>query len=475
MSLTVRRALWSCWCVLLLASGTSADAQHWIGTWATAPQHWVPGHLQSFRNQTVRLIVHTSAGGPKVRIRISNTFGDQPLRIGGAHIARRAAGWDIDPNSDRALTFRGQASTTIAARSMVMSDPADLDVSPLSDLAVSLFFPETALATTSHSLGLQTNYVSTETGDSTAAATFPVGKTIASWPFLTGVDVAASPRAGAIVAFGSSTTDGDGSTKDTNQRWPDVLAQRLQKCADPDARFGVLNEGIIGNRLLRDIHSPGQTGGPFGPVLEDLGPALGESGVTRFERDVLAQPGVSYVILVLGINDILFPGSFTPATEIVTAQSVIAGNRQLIERAHKNGIRVIETTIPPFEGVRFLAPVITFYTPEKERVRQEVNAWIRSSAEFEGVIDFDEVLRDPSRPTQLLPGYDAGDHVHANDAGYVASGNAIPLALFHCATPAGSARWQQYIETSRLFSSTPAACSCGRTGRASPVRSRRAA
>src|SRR5713226_4689969 len=180
----------------------------WIGTWAAAPQHWTPGRLQSFQNQTVRLIVHASAGGSKVRIKISNTFGDLPLQVGHAQIARRTAGADIDPTSLRALTFRGEASITIPARSMVVSDPVDFDVPALSDLAVSLYFPNTALATTTHALGLLTNYVSSEAGDSTGDARFPVGKTITSWPFLTGVDVAASPDASVIVAFGSSTTDG---------------------------------------------------------------------------------------------------------------------------------------------------------------------------------------------------------------------------------------------------------------------------
>ncbi len=232
------------------------------------------------------------------------------------------------------------------------------------------------------------------------------------------------------MAFGSSTTDGDGSTKDANRRWPDVLAERLQKASGRETELGVLNQGIIGNRLLSDSHSPRQTGGPFGAALSRFGDSLGPSGLARFDRDVLAQAGVKYVIVVLGINDLLFPGSFTPLTESVSAQSLISGNRQLIALAHKKGIRVIETTIPPFENATFSQPTISFYTPEKEVVRQQVNAWIRGSADFDGVIDFDEVLRDPSHPTRLLPTYDSGDHLHANDAGYIASGNAIPLALF---------------------------------------------
>lgn len=413
------------------ASGSdSASGRHWIGTWGTAAQPEIPGEQQTFHNQTIRLIVHISAGGPRVRVRISNVFGVQPLVIGSAHVARRAAGADIQPGSDRTLTFSGRASANVPAGSMVISDPADLNVPALSDVAVSLFFPENAVATTSHVLAAQTSYASAETGDVASAAKFPVLKELDTWPFLTGVDVEASSRGAAIVAFGSSTTDGDGSTENVNRRWPDVLAERLQK--EPGkSEFGVLNEGIIGNRLLADSHSPRQTGGPFSDVLAKFGDALGQSGLTRFQRDVLDQSGVKYVILALGVNDILFPGSFTPATESVNAQEVIDGNRQLIQRAHQKEIRVILTTIPPFEGVTFRHPVIYFYTPEKEAARQEVNAWIRSSKEFDGVIDLDQALRDPNHPSRLLPAYDSGDHLHSNDAGYIASGNAIPVSLFH--------------------------------------------
>jgi lysophospholipase L1-like esterase len=249
-------------------------------------------------------------------------------------------------------------------------------------------------------------------------------KTIVSWPFLVGVDVAASSHGAAIVAFGSSTTDGDGSTKDANRRWPDVLAERLQKSADRAGELGVLNEGIIGNRLLND--SPRQANNPFGPVL-------GQSGLARFERDVLAQSGVKYVLVCLGVNDILFPAfAFTPPNESVSAGDIIAGYRQLIARAGKKGIRVIGTTIPPFEGATFSGAGLnlTLDTPERERARVAVNDWIRHSGAFDGVVDFDEVLRDPTRPTRLRPAYAVADHLHVNDAGNVAQGNAIPLALF---------------------------------------------
>jgi lysophospholipase L1-like esterase len=398
------------------------DAKQWIGTWATAAQPFLPKSLQTYRNQSLRLIVHTSTGGTKVRIKISNTYGDVPLLIGGAHIARRTTEAEIDPRSDRMLKFQAKSSTTVAAGSMVVSDPVELDVPALSDLAISLFLPQRTEAKTSHKMAKQTSYVSPETGDSTAAVKFPVAQTSQSWPFLTGVDVEAWPGSAAIVAFGSSLTDGDGTAADTNGRWPDVLAERLQKGAGGKVEIGVLNEGIIGNRLLYD--SPKGADNPFGA-------ALGEAGLARFERDVLAQAGVRYVIVGLGINDILFPAfPFTPRSEKISAEDIISGYRQLIARGHRKGVRVIGTTNPPFENSAFEGLVAAFYTSEREAVRQKVNDWIRSSGEFDGVVDLDAVLRDPSHPTQLLPGFDSGDHLHPNNAGCIAEGNAIPLALF---------------------------------------------
>jgi lysophospholipase L1-like esterase len=407
-----------------IPSGSDLDrkAKQWIGTWATAAQPFIPQSLEAYRNQSLRLIVHTSAGGKRVRIKISNTYGDRPLLIGGAHVARRTAEAEIDPRSDRMLKFQGKSSTTVPAGSMVVSDPVEMDVPGLSDLAVSLFLPQPTEARTSHSLAMQTSYVSPETGDSTAVVKFPVAKAIHSWPFLTGVDVEASPGSAAVVAFGSSLTDGDGTTADTNGRWTDVLAKRLQKSAEVKVEIGVLNEGMIGNRLLHD--SPKGADNPFGA-------GLGQAGLARFERDVLAQAGVRYVIVGLGINDILFPAfPFTPGSEKVSAEDIISGYRQLIARGHQERVRVIGTTNPPFENSAFEGLVTAFYTPERETVRQKVNDWIRGSGEFDGVVDLDAVLRDPRRPTQLLPAYDSGDHLHPNNAGCIAEGNAFPLALF---------------------------------------------
>ena len=410
-----------------LLTSSAADGPnnlHWIGTWGAAPQPFLPGRLETFRNQTLRLIVHVSTGGAKVRVGISNLYGDHPLVIGAAHIAIRTSAANIDPASDRALSFHNQPSATVPPKSAVTSDPVDLKLPALSDVAISLFFPESAEATTTHVLAQQTNYIS-ETGNSTAAAKFPVAKTTHSWPFLIGIDVAASSGGTAIVAFGSSLTDGDGSTRDANRRWPDVLAERLQKRASARAEVGVVNEGIIGNRLLRD--SPQQSAPRFGA-------ALGESGIQRFERDVLNQAGARFVIIGLGINDIAFPGSLTSPSEPLTAEMIISAYRQLIARAHDKGIRVIGTTNPPFEN-SFLelddpAHPLTFFTAEKEMVRQKVNDWIRNSGEFDAAIDFDQVVRDPAHPTRINPAYDSGDHLHPNDAGCTAEGDAVPLSLF---------------------------------------------
>jgi lysophospholipase L1-like esterase len=405
-------------CVPPGARAVDADSNEptWVGTWAAAPQPFMPGHLESFRNQSLRLIVHTSVGGTRVRIKISNLFGDRPLRLGAARVARRTVEADIDSGSDRELTFGGQRSTLVPAGSIVASDPVSLDVPALADLAVSLFLPDTTAATTSHFLALQTSYVSSDSGDTTGATRFTVAKTTDSWPFLTGVEVDASRTGFAIVAFGDSGIDGDGCTSDKNTRWPDVLAVRLQ--ASNVRNVGVLNEGMIGNRLLRD--SPQGAGGEFGA-------AFGPAGLARFERDALEQPGARYIVVRLGVNDIGFPDALSPGAERVTAENLIAGYRQLIERARARSIRVVGATITPFENAT-LAP--GYYTKEKEAVRQRVNDWIRGGGEFDVVVDLDRLVADPSHPARLLPSYDSGDHLHANDAGYAAIGSAMPLTLF---------------------------------------------
>ena len=410
--LSLAAVLW----ISIAAVGAQGSGARWIGTWATAPQPFMPGTLKTFRNQTLRLIVHTSIGGTRLRIRLSNTYGDRPLICGSAHVARRTAGPDVEPTSDRILTFDGRPAVTVPRGTTIVSDAVQFAVLPLSDLAISLYLPDETRATTNHLLALQKSYVSPETGDSTGLAKFVVAKTISSWPFLTGVEIDAPPDGAAIVAFGDSWFDGDGSTADANHRLGDILAERLHRDAR-GGRFGVLNEGIIGNRLLRD--SPREPPSQFGD-------ALGESGLKRFERDVLGQPGVKVVLLRFGVNDLGLPGSLAPAAESVTAADLISGYRRLVASAHRHGLRVIGTTITPFENAT-TAP--NYYTPEKEAVRQEVNAWIRGSRDFDGVVDLDRFLRDPDHTTRLLPAYDSGDHLHPNDAGYAVAANAIPLPL----------------------------------------------
>jgi lysophospholipase L1-like esterase len=395
--------------------------ERWTGTWGTAPAGPpAPANLQTFTDQTLRLIVHTSIGGNRVRIRVSNEFGATPLRIGAARIGVRATGSDIAPGTDRALTFSGNTSITIPPGAPVLSDPVELNVPALGDLAVSLYLPGTVEATTVHNTGLQTNYVSLP-GDFTAAATLPVQRTITNWPFLTEVDVdSAGP---AIVALGDSITDGTRSTVDTNNRWPDWLARRLQTVRDPilgiNARLGVVNRGISGNRLVTDAPNT----------------LAGRSIFERFDRDVLATGGVRYMTLMIGINDI----GNSPNTAPIPAADLIAGYRQVIARAHAKGIAVFGATLTPFEGAGY-------YSPEKDVVRQAVNNWIRSSDEFDGVIDFDLATRDPAHPSRFLPAYDSGDHLHPNDLGYQAMGNAVPLTLFRSAGAAAVKPAQQKAE-----------------------------
>ena len=395
---------------------TQKSDSGWVGTWAAAPQAFMPGTLKTFRGQTVRLIVHTTMGGKRLRIRLSNTYGDRPLSIGGAHVARRAVGADVEPTSDRVLRFDGRGTANIPAGSTLVSDAVQLAVPPVSDLAISLYLPEETRATTDHLLALQQSYVSVDTGDFTGNAKFPLSKTITSWPFLTGIDVDARPGTAAIVAFGDSRFDGDGSTSDANHRWPDALAERLRREAKTGP-FGVLNEGLIGNRLLRNSPRGAQSG---------VGDAFGESGLERFDRDALQQSGVEVVVVSFGANDLGLPGAIAPAAETVTAADLIGGYLKLVAGAHRRGVRIVATTISPFENAK-VAP--GYYSVEKEAVRRAVNEWMLRSRHFDGVIDLDEVLKDPDHPSRLLSAYDSDDHLHPNDAGYAASANAFSLSI----------------------------------------------
>ncbi|OOG61573.1 hypothetical protein B0E46_16570 [Rhodanobacter sp. B04] len=397
----------------------------WVSTWIAAPQPPLPGSVDHYRAQSLRLIVHVSAGGSQVRIRLSNLYGDAPLTIGAAHIARRASGADIEPASDRALTFGGRASIVVPAHATVLSDPARLEIPALADLSVSLYLPGGVAATTVHILAQQTSYLS-RPGDATAAVRFPVARRIDMWPFVSGVDVAATPPSFAVVAFGDSTVDGDGSTADANRRWPDVLAARLQQAG---RNVAVLNAGLIGNRLLHG--SPG--GSTFGT-------ALGEAGLARFTRDALDQAGAKVVIVRIGSNDLGFLHGLAPPGEPVDAHDLITGYRRLVTLAHRHGLGIVGTTIPPFEN----AAIPGYSTPAKDVIRQQVNAWIRHGGEFDAVLDFDQILRDPSHPARLLPAYDSGDHLHPNDAGYRAVASALSLATLDTLA-SGSARAKSHM------------------------------
>ena len=397
---------------LFMAPGTYArdnmEQRYWVGTWTASPQApeppLAPAVPLQFDNQTVRQIIHTSIGGRTVRVRLSNEFGAGPLKIGAAHVALQAAGASIVSGSDRALSFSGQASITIPAGAPALSDPIDIDVPALSNLAVSIHLPNVTPVKTFHSLGVQTTYIS-GTGNFAGDTTFPTASTTPSWFFLTGVTVAASKRNAAIVALGDSITDGYASTVDTNRRWPNILAERIQ--VRPDLRhLAVLDHGISGNRTLNDF--------------------IGPNALARFDRDVLNAPGVKYIILLEGINNIGIPGAFGLADQQVTADEIIAGHRQLIARAHEKRLKIIGGTLTAFEGTIFPG----YFTPEGEVKRQTVNAWIRTSGEFDGVIDFDKAIQDPMRPIRMLPAYDSGDHLHPNDAGYKAMADTIDLSLF---------------------------------------------
>jgi lysophospholipase L1-like esterase len=384
-----------------------AIAQSWISTWTASPQPPRGVLPTNFSNQTVRQVVRVSIGGSKVRIRLSNEFGSKPLLIGAASVGLAGGSSDLVSGSLRPLTFGGSKSIIIPPGAPAISDSVELNVAPLSDLAVNLYLPAGTDLGTVHQVGLQTASVSAA-GDFTASSEFPAVDRFTSRFFLAGVMVEPSSPARAIVTFGDSITDGTNSTVDANSRWPDVLARRLKEAGAPVA---VLNQGISGNRVLSD--------------------GAGVSGLARFERDVLSQPGISHVVILLGINDIGWPGTAIEPDGIVrTADEIIAGYKQLIERARLRSIKVIGGTLLPFENALAGRPNQGYFTPDKETKRLAVNHWIRTSDAFDGIIDFDRVVADPARPAAMAASYDSGDHLHPNDAGYRAMGESIDLKLF---------------------------------------------
>jgi lysophospholipase L1-like esterase len=350
------------------------------------------------------MILRTSIGGRRARVRFSNAFGSTPVTVGAAHLARRATEASIDPASDRALTFAGRQSFTMMPGVVVVSDPVDIDVPALGDLAISLYLPDDTGNPTTHATGLRPTYVSTE-GDFTGRAELPLAGTTQQYYWLASIEVVAPAESSAIVAFGDSITDGARSTPDTNNSWPALLASRL-RANKATANIGVVNEGIGGNRLLTDA-----TG------------LAGVSALARFDRDVLSHPGVKWLMILEGINDIGTLGAATPPATPVTSEALIWALQQMIDRAHAHGIKVVGCTLTPYEGAGYARE-------NGEIIRDAVNRWIRSSGAFDAVVDFEAATRDPSNPKRFRSEFDPGDHLHPNDAGYKAMADAIDLTIF---------------------------------------------
>jgi len=386
--------------------GAAAD-EHEQGThvesWAVGHVGVLPAVTAQYSNQTLREIVHTSVGGDEVRVRISNTFGTAPLVIGVAHVAVSSSGSSIDPGTDRALTFGGRTSVTIAAGAPAISDPVHLHVPAVSDLAVSVYLPSpTKGETTTFIQG--SSYVAA--GDVTGSIDLPAATALGEWPFVSGVSVGVSEEQGhTVVAITDSAT--------LVSQWPRALANRLNALQIDD--IGVVSAAEAGNRLLFN------SAGPTGPE-----PHWGPSVLTRFDRDVLGQAGVRVVIVWIGLNDLANAGAFWPSSEVASVDDVIAGLRQLIGRAHEYGLRILGCTISPMGGNTSLPG---FDTPAHEAEREALNQWIRTSGVFDGVVDADLVLRDPTQPTRLLPAYDSGDHLHPSLLGGQAVADSIGLGL----------------------------------------------
>ena len=383
-------------------NAAAAPPDHWVGTWATSPVA-MPNTEGIFgaADTTYREIVHVSLGGSHARIILSNEFGLDPLTINAATIALRTTGSEIDLASASALTFGGRPSITIPPGALAVSDPANLKLPAFADVAVSLFVPAQPMQQVSHhSFADQTNY--SAPGNLVGAKALESPTEIYHWPFLKGVDVMADSKAASIVAFGDSITDGALSTRDANARWPDLLARRLQankKTVD----LGMLNQGIGGNRILHDVTGP--------------------SALARFDRDVLAQAGVKYLIILESINDIGHAQDPVKPYDVVTAEDLIVGLGQLATRAHTHGIKVYGATLTPYVGAKYSSPA-------GEAMRQAINKWIRTTDQLDGFIDFDKATQDPANPTVFAPAADSGDHLHPADPGYKIMADSIDLNLF---------------------------------------------
>jgi len=364
----------------------------------------------AFVNQTIRQTIRVSVGGSRLRLRLTNEYGTEPLAIGAVRVALSDENGNIRPGTERQVLFSGKSTASVPAGSPYLSDAIDLPLTALSALSISIYVPEDTGPCTCHATGMQNAFVS-ETGDFTGQA-FAPARTMQFRAFLSGVDIEVAHDGRAVVVLGDSISDGLGSTLDSNRRWPDLLANRLN--AKGAKGWGVVNMGISGNRVLGD--------------------GAGESALARFDRDVLSTPGVKTVILFEGVNDlgVSYGHVEGPLAELfkslatgkkATADSMIAGYRQLIARAHVRGLKVLAATITPYGGA-------FYYSEEGEAVRQAINTWIRTGGAVDGVLDFDAVIRDPKAPTQMKEGFHSGDHLHGSDAGYAAMAASVDLSLF---------------------------------------------
>jgi len=391
----------------LLAAALPAE-DHWVATWATAqnlsrgpaPANANANAPRGYHDQTIRMIVRTSIPGRRLRVRIANQFGGTAVTVGAAHVALRAKEAAIVEGSDRALTFDGKPGATIGPGVVLYSDPVELNLPALADLAVSLYFPGETGAPTTHATALHTTYISRE-GDTTGKLDMGEGSSkTQAYYWLAGIDVAAPSHAAAIVTYGDSITDGARSSNESNHAWPALLAARLAGKKET-AHIGVANMGIGGNRVLRD--------------------GAGASALARLDRDVLTQPGAKWVMLLEGINDI--GREQREPAETTNAEELIAAYKQIIERAHEQGLKVIGCTLTPYGGAGY-------YTDHGEEVRSAVNQFIRTSKLFDAFVDFEAATRDAADPKHIRAEFDPGDHLHPNDAGYEAMANAIDLSIF---------------------------------------------
>jgi lysophospholipase L1-like esterase len=389
---------------------SSPAPQIWVATWGASQQIPEPLNelpLEDLRDATVRQIFHLSIGGAALRVHLSNAFGTEALRFTSVHIAHplSTSSPAIDPSSDQPLTFASKPDVVVPPGAEFVSDPVNWKVAPLSDIAVTFHLDVPPSRETSHPGSRATSYY--VHGDAVGAATLLEPKHVDHWFQVSEIDVQVPPEAGAVVVLGDSITDGHGATTNGNDRWTDDLAARLQ--SSPQTRnIGVSNQGIGGNNLLVD--------------------GLGPNALSRFDRDVLAPAGVRWLIVFEGVNDLgglARTAEVPPADHAAQVERVLAAYRQIIERAHAHNLRVLGATITPYVGSDYYHP-----SPTSEADRQAVNQWIRAAGHFDGVIDFDAVVRDPNHPGQLLPAFDCGDHLHPSPAGYKAMAEAIPLTVF---------------------------------------------